>query len=414
MLKAGSLLYAIFVTLIVALLTMSILWGHYYGTIQIKSSIKRTQLENNIHSAINKALIFPDSLPYNQELISTPFNDDLPVTLKRTHWGMYDIITGYTTFKKDTIKQMAFVGQTPFDADSLALYVSDKEKEVYISGNILIKGRCYVPTGNFKYAYIGSNRIQNKQIFPSKLNKSNADLPKINGAKITHNQNILFATLESLPMHIELADYLADRDSVVVSFSDPTLILSSQKTYALTNKTLIGNIIIVSTELISIKPSAKLDKVLIYAPEIRVENEVKGNMQLFASDSILIGENCVLDFPSCINLLSPNVSYLRISKGSKITGNVIQYQSASVLSKSLVQIDTDAEIQGLVYSNGYVEPKGKIAGSLYANQLYLKTNAGYYENHLMDAEIDFSKLHKSYISCNLFNNKKQRILSWQY
>jgi len=414
MLKAGSLLYAIFVTLIVALLTMSILWGHYYGTIQIQNSIKRTQLENNIHSAINKALVFPDSLPYNQELVSIPFNDNLPVTLKRTHWGMYDIITGRAAFKKDSVKQIAFVGQMAFDADSLALYVSDKGKEVYISGNILIKGRCDVPTGNFKYAYIGSRKLANKQIFPSKMNKSKADLPKINEAQITYNQNLLFTKPESLPKHIELVDYLEKRDSVVVSFQEPTLVLSTQEAYALRNKTLIGNIIIISTKLISIEPSTKLDRVLIYAPEIRVEKNVKGNMQLFASDSILVGENCLLNFPSCISLLSPNVSYLKISKGSKIVGNVIQFQSGTTLSKSLVQIDADAEVQGFVYSNGYVQQQGKIAGSLYANQLYLKTNAGYYENHLVDTEIDFNKLPRAFVSCNLFNNKKQRVLSWQY
>ncbi|MBN2786869.1 MAG: hypothetical protein JXQ69_00970 [Paludibacteraceae bacterium] len=414
MLKAGSLLYAIFVTLIAALLTMSILWGHYFGTIQIQNSIKLTQIENTIHSAINKALVFPDSLPYNQELVSTLFNDDLPVTLKRTHWGMYDIITGSVEFRNDTIKQLAFIGQTAFDADSLALYVSDKGKDVYISGNILIKGRCDVPRGRFKYAYIGSQKLGNKQIFPMKMNKSKEDLPNINEAQIIYNQNILFASLGSLPMHVELTDYLAERDSVVISFLEPTLVLSTQEAYALRNKTLIGNIMIVSTQLISIESSTKLDKVLIYAPEIRVEKDVKGNMQIFASDSIFVDENCMLNFPSCITMLSPNVSYLKISKGSTIIGNVIQYQSDTKLSKSLLQIDAETEVLGLVYSNGQVQQQGKIAGSLYANQLYLKTNAGYYENHLVDTEIDFSKLPKAYVSCNLFNNKKQRILSWQY
>jgi hypothetical protein len=157
-----------------------------------------------------------------------------------------------------------------------------------------------------------------------------------------------------------------------------------------------------------------LENILIYAPAIRLADKVEATIQLFASDSIIVGEDCKLDFPSTINLISPNISRLSVSKGCVIRGNITQYQENTTESKSTVQIDAGAQIEGVVYSNGYVQCQGKITGSLYADNLFLKNNSGYYENHLNDIEIDFTKLSRRYVSSILLDKRKQRVLSWRY
>lgn len=414
MLKAGALLYAIFVTLVVALLTMGILWGHYYGSIQVSQSIKHSQLVANVNSAINKVLIFPDSLPYDREMEFSPFNDDIPVVLNKKRWGMYDVLVAKAGIPRDSVKQLLMLGQNAFQADSLALYVSDQDKQVYITGNILIKGICKIPKAQFKYAYIASNNLSGKQIFPSNPGKSIKELPKANEAQLRYNYQILSQGAQSLGRIVDLASFLQDKDTLDVSFYEPTLILTLNEAYALRNKVLRGNIIIISSALLAIEASSKLNKVLVYAPYIRVEDKVSGSMQLFASDSLHVGADCNLGYPSVVCALSNNVSFIELGKGSRICGNVIQYQFDTPLSKSVLKIDEGVEVEGLIYSNAYTQASGKIKGSLYTNQLYLKTDAGYYENHLMNVEIDFSQLSRLYVSCNLLENKKQRIVSWEY
>jgi hypothetical protein len=414
MLKAGSLLYAIFVTLVVALLTMGILWGHYFGVIQIRQSVKHSQLLANVNSALNKVLVFPDSLPYNKEITFYPFNNGMPVTLKRTVWGMYDMVTARAGVSSDSIKQVVMFGQNAFDTDTLSLYVTDQNKDVYISGNILLKGKCAVPKGQFKYAYITANKLSTKQVFPSSMDKSTKTLPKVNETQLLSNYSILAKGAQNIGRIVDMPTFLSDKDTVKVSFYEPTLILTTTTPYAIRNKTLIGNIMIVSSALVSIESNSKLNKVLVYAPFIRVENKVSGAMQLFASDSLKVGEECKLDFPSTICAFSGNVSFMEIGKNTKMCGNVIQYQFEKQYSLSILKINAGAEIDGFVYSNGYVQPSGKIIGSLYASELYLKTDAGYYENYLVDAELNFTKLSRTYVSCNLFAKKKQRIVSWEY
>lgn len=414
MLKAGALLYAIFVTLVVALLTMGILWGHYYGSIQISQSIKHSQLLANVNSAINKVLVFPDSLAYNRDVEFMPFGNETPVVLNKRQWGMYDVLVAKAGIPQDSIKRALLVGQNAFDSDSLALYVSDQDKQVYISGGILIKGKCKVPKGQFKYAYIASNNLSAKQVFPSNMDKSSIDLPKVNEKQLRYNYQILSQGAQNMGRLVDLVSFLQDKDTVDVSFFEPTLVLTTTEAYALRNKVLSGNIIIVSSALFAIEPSARLNKILVYAPYIRLEDKASGSMQLFASDSLHIGSDCNLTFPSIACALSNNVSFIEFGKGSKICGNVLQYQIDAPQSKSILKISSGVEIEGLVYTNAYVQASGKIKGSLYANQLYLKTDAGYYENHLMDTEIDFSQLSRLYVSGNLFANKKQRIVSWEY
>ncbi|MBN2788271.1 MAG: hypothetical protein JXQ69_08120 [Paludibacteraceae bacterium] len=415
MLRAGSLLYAIFVTLIVTLLTMSILWGYYFGSIQINQSIIRSNIDNTITSAINKAIVLPDSLPYNKIIETSLFDQPYTVSLERKHWGMYDLISGMVIFKNDTIQQNAFVGQYVFGADSLALFICNLGNNIYISGNIIIKGRCKVPDGRFKYAYISNNKkLNTSQIFPKEMEKSSKQLPCIDKKLIDYHKYLFNNSKDIYSKQADLASFLEDKDSVSVSFKEPTLILNCQLPYSVNHKNISGNIIIFSSEQIILNANSTLNDVIIYAPSIILKDSTKGNLQLFASDSISIGKNCTLNYPTTVNVFSANVGKINIGEASQIKGNLTIYQTDTYNSKSFINIEKDACITGFIYSNGYVQPQGKLYGSLYAQKLSLNTSGGYFENHLLDTEIDFTQLPKAYVSCNLFENKKQRIVAWQY
>ncbi len=413
MLRAGALLYAIFITLVVAIIALCILWGHFYSSTGIQDSIRQAQIESNINSAINKSLIFPDSLPYNQE-IPFEFDNNAPVILERKHWGMYDLILAKTAFRKDSIQETIFVGQGIASTDKTALYIADYEKELYLSGDVVIKGECFVPKGFFKQAYLTSKTSFTKREVPAKINKSDSKLPDVSRNILNHAIGNLNKRFTKPSSSLELAKYLTGKDSVEIPFFKPPLILYTEEEINLSRIYLKGNIIIYSSKPLYVKSSAHLDKVLIYAPEIHVEPNVKGNMQLFATDSIVVDQNAVLTYPSCVGVFSPNVSSIRIAKSAKVYGNIIQYQDGEGDHNSTLTIEPKSEVYGIVYSNGFTQHQGKIIGSLYTGHVFLKLPSGYYENYLSDMEIDFQKLPREYVSGIIFDKKDQRILLWEH
>ena len=67
----------------------------------------------------------------------------------------------------------------------------------------------------------------------------------------------------------------------------------------------------------------------------------------------------------------------------------------------------------MVYVVGYTELKGSIHGSLISSRLLLRTAAATYENHLLNAEIDLSKLPKDFVgSAVLASMPTQRMIKW--
>ena len=177
-----------------------------------------------------------------------------------------------------------------------------------------------------------------------------------------------------------------------------------------------GNIIFVSSSTIFIGKECKIASAIFYAPKIVIEKGFIGSLQAFASDSIFIGQDVELNYPSVVGLIKgeseTGLSYLSIDEGAIVQGVVF---GTSIKGGQEIQltIKKDAEIEGQVYCSGSVDHKGKIYGSLLCQKLILKTPSSVYENHLLNAVVDNTKLSKHFVGVNLLSQSKARaIVRW--
>ena len=70
-------------------------------------------------------------------------------------------------------------------------------------------------------------------------------------------------------------------------------------------------------------------------------------------------------------------------------------------------------VYGTVFSNGYADLQGIINGSLTCSKIMLNTPSSVYENHLLNAEIDVTKLSKYYVGINCVEvSEKKKIVKW--
>ena len=92
--------------------------------------------------------------------------------------------------------------------------------------------------------------------------------------------------------------------------------------------TLQGNIILVSKSKIQVEPSARLENVILIAPEVIINSNVRGSFQVFASERIRVKQDVALNYPTSLVLLKgeeskPNtegIPELQIDKNSIIKG----------------------------------------------------------------------------------------------
>ena len=146
-----------------------------------------------------------------------------------------------------------------------------------------------------------------------------------------------------------------------------------------------------------------LNDIILVAPIIEIENNFHGRIQCFATDTILIGDHCILSYPSSLVVLrsdkSSNNTLISIKNYSTINGDIITYDPYQDINKfSLLKIEENTIIKGRVYVYGTIDLKGMLFGSLYTNKIILNTVSSVYENYLLNATIDASQLSKYYVS----------------
>ena len=60
-----------------------------------------------------------------------------------------------------------------------------------------------------------------------------------------------------------------------------------------------------------------------------------------------------------------------------------------------------------------IELKGDVWGSVYCDKFILSTSSSVYENHLLDATIDFSRLSKHYVGINVLDDAaNKKVIKW--
>lgn len=416
--KAGALLYAMFLIVVISIISSSFILVNYYNSAYVIKSLKQEQLYRDVNSGINYGLSFHQTIPINSEIEVDLFDDEQhKVMLAKKHWGAFYILSAKAKWRNKIVVKSALVGSNFKEGEKIALYLADQNKPLSLTGKTKIIGDCYIPKAGVKRAYIeGKSFVGNQLISGVKFN-SNKTLPPINEELINENLRS-FSAIETI--NDSLVDYelFLEEDSIVNSFGNKTLVLYSPFSIDLSNKVIEGNIVIKSDKQIVVNRSAKITNAILYAKGIVLQKDTKGSMQLFAQDSIIIENNCQLNYPSVVALLGKgNAEVSRkitVKEDVKIKGSLFLYnENFDRKHQALVSIEKDSEITGQVYSSELLELKGKVIGGVFCNKLLLKTPSSVYENHLMDATINRKELSAYFVGIPLTEVlTNQRVIKW--
>lgn len=395
-----------------------ILSSHFHNR-YIVNTQGQAKLIANVNSAINLVLGKPEVLQVNQKKSVDLFDDgECIVELEGKNWGMYSVAVASSVWHNYSFSKTAMFGDDIFNTEQVALYLADNNNYLSLCGKTILKGICYLPKLGTKRAYIEGQSFVGAKMVDGEVKASAKKLPEINKELLERNKNYLQGTFQPTDS-IRYFEEFREKDSIVNTFHNKTLVIVSNNKIQLEFKFFKGNIIIYSKKEVEIQSNARIEDIIVYAPGVTVKTGFTGNLQIYASDSLTIEDDCIIRYPSvagliCIDKNDKVRRFLKVDEQSEVSGAVFLYNTGSTSKiQPVLSIGKETDIYGQVYCNTLTELKGNIYGSLYTTGFILKTPSSVYEDHLLNAVIDFSKLSLHFAGISLLEQPKQKeLIKW--
>lgn len=413
MLKAGALIYAVVVSFIFVLISGSIILLKYQSLFYQEILEQEETLMLNANSGINLLLAnwqaFQEGTPKTVDIFKEGSDS---VNLMTRQWGLYRVMASEAIHRGKKFEKACISACRP--DTTLALYLAQTDDALALCGKTVIKGKCFLPKGGVKRAYIEGQTFQGNKLINGPTEEAQKQLPPVDAYLLEKNLKLL-------------SGIFTENDSVITwdmlpngnidnSFLDKTLVITSEVPVSLNGMNIKGNVVIWAKGEVGIESSSVLEDVLICASRVTVADRYSGSVHIVASEEIIIGEECVLNYPSSITILRDKAqetekTTIKIGEESRLKGALMLYEKqTNFRNPSLVAIDKGVEIEGQVYTTGNFENKGKVHGNVYCKRFYLKTSSSSYGNHLLNAEINVSELSRLYSGIRVEGNSPTEYL----
>lgn len=390
MLKAHSLLYAVYVCLVVSLICGAMLF------------IANLYNQLNLHYLVHEELYIDNQSVVNYALgnIDNPGSVEVHnaggAFFETQRHGLLTLLKVSNVAKNDTVTSVHFTGQYP--SDKTCLYLPDYNTPLLYAGDVTLVGDQKLPT--LKTSPVRLNNMHSKLVTEGVISASDKLLPQLNPAI----RDFITAKRKNT---VELQSLEKINDSLYYnSFDKPTIEikLSSVVQQDLHIK---GNFILYSDTEIVLNKSCSVEDIILIAPKVTFKAGFKGTLQCFAFDEINVGENVDLSYPSVICIYNPDLkeTNLKINKDCRIMGAVISFGfPVRAMRNNKVTIGSNSLIVGDVYCAGVLNIESDVYGSVYAGRLLYERNATRYENMLSDIEINVNKRPGYFVPFTLFKN----------
>jgi hypothetical protein len=410
MLKASALYIVIIIALVIAILSASLITTAFFYRAELQKNLRYDKLLTNMQSG-TALLLSKNYDEYGKEVL-IELSDDQPdsILLHKEQWGIYDLawVKSYTL--SDTLKKAFFIAED--FKDSTAMYLSDEDRPISVSGSTQITGDAVLPKAGIKQAYVDGRPYAGKKLVYGNIRTSQRNLPALNNERLAYLERLL---------NDSTGKVLRLNDSVLNSFFNPAQIIRiSSSGAALQNITLKGKIVVLCDTTLTLSCTVNLKDILVIAPSIIIEEGFNGTCQLFARDSVIAGKNTVFNYPSCIGIIKSPGSTIQakimLGRGSRFSGVLFNWESSRSTLQTLIGLGKGAFVRGEIYASGYIkmEKPVTIHGKVSCNRFIIQTPATLYENYLIDIIINRNLRSKYYLSSAIFAGTKpdRKILKW--
>ena len=398
--KGSALQFALLIATVVILMLLAfIVLTNTHRFFRIQSNFLYSAIENADTGIKN-------TLHANQAIEPLLSNDSIEI--RQEFLGGYRMISATGSTKTTEFTKKALLGN--LEKDNKALYLTNNIQPLVFVGKSKIIGDAYLPERGIKPGMIAGDYFNGETMVTGRRLGSSSQLPKLE----PNFDRYISKLLKTLPNSQQQNRNEIEQHSF---FAEEKVFFEPNPMDVF--ETLAGNIILKSTSEIVIHPEATLTDVILVAPIIRIKENVVGRMHLIASDSIIIEKGVKLSYPSSLVLKAANISGEKksgivLQGNSQISGIIVFLNSDRDRKRETdIFVNTEAQVKGQVYCQGYLELQGTIEGTVYTNYFLTKASGSRYINHIYDGRIIANSESIQYAGLPIVNSQKT-ILQWLY
>ena len=405
MIRASALYISLILSMLIVLICGSILLIGYTYRMEQKKQERRERLQNNLASVREIALQdeFKTGVAADLSLFGSEGDS---VHLEKKNWGIYELAVMKAWMGTDTLRSALLLA--PVLKDTLrALYLSDEDRPLSISGKSLIKGTAYLPKSGIRASYVEGSTYTDKTLVYGATKDSGRNMPDLDMGLLKDVTDLMMGLKGTAQNKASFPG-----DSLVNSFYQPELKLFLDAAHAdLSGKIIKGNVVILADTTLIVDADTQLDKVILIAPHVAIKSGFKGNVQVFATDSITVGDRVQLDYPSALLVLKNDTAKFQvridIGKNCKLSGLVFAYEKERSTLMPIIAIGAETVINGELFAKGYLkfDRKSLVQGTVSAIRFMAKTSSSLYENYLIDTQINRTALSRYYLGTKLFRDQ---------
>lgn len=413
--KANALFMVIVVAMVIGIFCSALIAVSFIYKVHAQGESRKQMLELNSVSGVDLLLAECDILPYDTErMLDLYGSGEDSVRIKKIRWGLFDVGVSEAFGNHAVCSKIFQMGSKPAGLSNAAIYLVDDGNSLAVSGKTVINGTCFLPERGVRAAEISGVHFIGNKFVNGNIKKSSRELPGIKREPVDSIIALFNKAPDAEAYHV--IDYEQLGDSLFQSFSFRPLFVYGSDPLTL-NKRYAGQIIFRSDTLITIAREAYLEDVVVIAPDIIIESGFRGNIQAFATDTLAVGEACVLEYPSVLGILKKDFSKdqpaITIGKGAMVSGFLFSLQQVEDLRRTLISLQSGSHLNGYVYSDGFLELKGDVTGGVMCRRLILYTSSSLYENHLLNVTIDNIQRSAYYLMPSVVDTKREKgIVKW--
>lgn len=353
-------------------------------------------------------------LSENQDVVldknNYSINNENEVTIEKELWGLFSIGKVESLVKSsllpDTLKACFILGAKADISRNSALYLTDKNTALTLSGNTKIIGDAQLPKAGVKKGNLEGQAYMNDKLIYGNQTLSDVILPAINKNRFESIFNYYLSDFDATP-------FLEQEN---ISFTSPLSIHRAKK-MQLSRVHLKGHIMLIANQEIVVDSSAILEDVILIAPKIKFKKGFKGNVQAYAFNSIETEKKCHFNYPSILAVLNKDDSdedkFLILGTENSFAGSIFAYSLKYNPKDTKVIIEENTTIMGQIHADGELTLKGDVTGCVTVNSFSLKTTSGTYKNNLLNATIDRNSLSEDFLfPLTGREEEQQKILKW--
>jgi cytoskeletal protein CcmA (bactofilin family) len=392
MLKAASLIYAIFISLIIGILCYSVLLLFSLNLNLDNHFELRQKLLSNNSSGIAYAMAQYGGVHALQEVAMFPEEHTIVTHFTVSPWGIFKKVSVISISKRDSVRQDVLMGDRHIKK-APAIYLRDNDEQFKIAGTTEIIGDIFISSRGIKKVTITGNSEINNPIHTGKIHLSEKILPLVSPPILEYPDDF-----QSLRLN-EILESL-----VINTFDNKTQVIEA--TTALENIRLKGNIIVRSKDTLTISSSAVLEDIIIEAPKVIFEDGFRGNVQVFASKEIIIKSDVHLQYPTALIVASQAdiEKVIHCGENSTVNGVVLLFGNGlATESKNKIIIDPKSTIRGDIFCDGKLFLYGTVKGSVFASQFSHKTQTTNYDNIVFNGKVIPGKLPEAFFQFPLLD-----------